>query len=191
MEHRYNEAIHGFGTGFNMASSFATMSEDDTLATNEAVVPTNSRKQRNLTRQCLLVGRRVFFHCFWDKDVKMQLTNLRNTFNQAVTSLHRKYKRIWKNIIYTPEYPFICIDIEGIDTLLKNKTTSISAMKWSFLYLLVWFPNRVRWSASQVFWLTTQKCKMGPSCSLGISLLWKETFSSLAILYWPIARSLP
>lgn len=36
---------------------------------NEAVVPTNSRKRRNLARQGLLVGRRVFFHCFCDKDV--------------------------------------------------------------------------------------------------------------------------
>ena len=63
-----------------MASSFASVSEDDTLATNEAVVPTNSRKRRNLARQGLLVGRRVFFHCFCDKDVKTQLTNLRNTF---------------------------------------------------------------------------------------------------------------
>ena len=67
MEHRYNEAIHGFGTGFNMASSFETVSEDDTLATNEAFVPTNSRERRNLVRQGLLVGRRVFFTVFVTK----------------------------------------------------------------------------------------------------------------------------
>ena len=81
MEHRYNEDIHGFGAGFNMASSFATVSEDDILATNEAVVPKNTRKGRNLACRCLLVGKRVFSHCFYDKDVKMQLTNLFNTFN--------------------------------------------------------------------------------------------------------------
>ena len=80
MEHRYNEDIHGFGTAFNMASSFATVSEDDILATNEAVVPKNKRKRRNLACRCLLVGRSVFPHFFCDKDVKMQLTNLGNTF---------------------------------------------------------------------------------------------------------------
>ena len=37
--------IHCFGTGFKMASRFVTVSKDEILAVNEAVAPTNTKKE--------------------------------------------------------------------------------------------------------------------------------------------------
>ena len=36
--------IHCFGTGFKMASHFATVSKDEILAENEAAAPTNTKR---------------------------------------------------------------------------------------------------------------------------------------------------
>ena len=37
--------IHCFGTGFKMASRFATVSKEEILAINEAAAPTNTAKK--------------------------------------------------------------------------------------------------------------------------------------------------
>ena len=40
--------IHCFGTGFKMASHFATVSKDEILAENEAAAPTNTKKREKI-----------------------------------------------------------------------------------------------------------------------------------------------
>ena len=50
--------IHCFGTGFKIASRFATVSKDEILGVNKAVAPKNVKKQTNLAFRFLLVARK-------------------------------------------------------------------------------------------------------------------------------------
>ena len=43
-------AIHCFGTAINMASRFATVSDDDILATNKSAIPTNNNTKFGLAK---------------------------------------------------------------------------------------------------------------------------------------------